>query len=61
MAKPAFKQAAHELVDNLPDTAGWQELAEQVETILDIEAALADSQAGRVVDHEDVRREFGLK
>jgi hypothetical protein len=36
-------------------------LAEQIETIIDIEAGLADSAAGRVTDNAQVRREFGLK
>lgn len=57
----AFKQEAHKLIDSLPDTAGWPELAEQIETIIDIEAGLADSAAGRVTDNAQVRREFGLQ
>jgi predicted transcriptional regulator len=57
----AFKEQAHQLVDSLPETAGWEELAETVELILDIEAGLADSAAGRVTPHEDVLREFGLQ
>ncbi len=55
-----FKQEAHELIDALPDTATWSDLAEQVELILDIKAGLADSAAGRVTDNDQVRREFGL-
>lgn len=50
-----FKQEAHKLIDALPDTAGWEELAEQVETILDIEAGLADSAAGRATDNAQVQ------
>ena len=61
IATLAFKQAAHQLIDTQPQTAGWEELAEQVETILDIEAGLADSAAGRVTDNAEVRREFGLR
>ena len=49
------------MIDRLPETAGWEELAETIETILDIEAGLADSAAGRVTDTDEVRREFGLK
>ena len=56
-----FKQEAHKLIDELPDTATWSDLAEQVELILDIKAGMADSAAGRVTDNADVRREFGLK
>ena len=57
----AFKQQAHQLIDALPETAGWEELAEQVETILDIRAGLADSAADRVTDNDQVRAEFGLQ
>ena len=56
-----FKQEAHKLIDELPETAGWEDLAEQIETIIDIKAGLADSAADRVTDNEHVRREFGLK
>ena len=57
----AFKQEAHQLIDALPETAGWEELAEQIETLLDIRAGLADSAADRVTDNDQVRAEFGLK
>lgn len=56
-----FKQEAHRLIDEMPDTATWNDLAEQVELILDIKAGLADSAAGRVTDNDSVRREFGLQ
>ena len=56
-----FKQEAHKLIDDLPETASWDDLAEQIETIIDIEAGIADSAAGRVTDNAQVRREFGLK
>ncbi|MFC3131078.1 hypothetical protein [Coralloluteibacterium stylophorae] len=57
----AFKQQAHELIDALPDTATWDDLAERIGTIIDIEAGLVDSTAGRVTDNAEVRREFGLR
>jgi hypothetical protein len=56
-----FKLEAHKLIDELPETASWNDLAEQIETIIDIEAGVADSAAGRVTDNAQVRREFGLK
>lgn len=61
MAAAVFKQEAHKLIDSLPETATWVDLAEQVETILDVEAGLAETAAGRVTDNAEVRREFGLK
>lgn len=57
----AFKQQAHSLVESLPDSAGWAELAELIGTIIDAEAGLADSEAGRLTSSDDVRREFGLE
>jgi hypothetical protein len=61
MAAAVFKQEAHKLIDSLPETASWEDLAEQVETILDVEAGLADSAAGRETENAEVRREFGLR
>lgn len=55
-----FKQEAHKLIDQLPETAGWADLAEQIEVMMDVEAGLADSAAGRVTENADVRRAFGL-
>lgn len=55
-----FKQEAHKLIDELPETASWEDLAEKVELILDVQAGLADSSANRVTDNAQVRREFGL-
>jgi hypothetical protein len=60
-AMSAVKQEAHKLIDELPETATWDDLAERIETIIDIEAGLADSAAGRVTDNAQVRREFGLR
>jgi hypothetical protein len=61
MAAAVFKQEAHKLIDSLPESASWEDLAEQVETILDVEAGLADSAAGRETENAEVRREFGLR
>lgn len=54
------KQQAHALLDELPDSATWQELAYRLEVRADIEEGLADIKAGRVTPAADVRREFGL-
>lgn len=56
-----FKQEAHKLIDELPETATWDDLAERIEAIIDIEAGLADSKAGRLTENADLRREFGLQ
>lgn len=57
----AFKQKAHQLIDTLPEAADWEELAEQIEIILDLRAGLADSAADQVIDNARLRSEFGLQ
>ena len=55
-----IKQAAHQLIDQLPDEASWKDLIYELSVMQDIEEGLEDSDAGRVVDNATVRREFGL-
>lgn len=55
-----FKERAHQLVEQLPDTANWQDLAREISVIQDLEEALLDSNAGRVTDNSVVRKRFGL-
>ena len=57
---PTFKQEAHKLVEQLPDTATWHDLIYRAAVREDIEAGLADSEAERVTPAEDVLKEFGL-
>lgn len=55
-----FKQQAHKLIDDLPETASWHELIYRAVVRQEIEAGLADSAADRVTPAEDVLREFGI-
>jgi len=55
-----IKEEARRLVENLPDDSTWEDLMYQIYVRETIESGLADSEAGRVTDVEDVRREFGL-
>ena len=57
---PTPKQQARALIDELPDSVTWPELAYQLEVRADIEEGLADVKAGRVVSTAELRREFGL-
>lgn len=56
----AFKQEAHKLVEQLPESATWDDLIYRAVVRKEIEAGLADSKAGRVAPVDDVLREFGL-
>ena len=55
-----LKQEAHRLVEQLPENATWDDLMYQLYVRQAIESGLADSDAGRTVDLEDVRAKFGL-
>jgi predicted transcriptional regulator len=55
------KQQAHELIDQLPDDATWDEIAYRVEVHASIERGLAESETGRVVSQEEVEKRFGIK
>ncbi len=55
-----IKQAAHQLIDGLPDGAGWKDIIYELSIMQDIEDGLADSDAGRVTDNTSIRKQFGL-
>jgi hypothetical protein len=54
------KQKAHELIDDLPDSATWEDVAYQFELRASIECGLADSAAGCVVTVEELMNELGI-
>ena len=54
------KKQAHELIDELPDNAAWDELAYRIAVRASIERGLADAEAGRLIPVEEVMREFGI-
>ena len=55
-----IKQEAHRLIEQLPETATWDDLMYQIYVRQAIEAGLADSEAGRTLDVQEVRAKFGL-
>lgn len=59
-AAQSLKQYLHTLADELPDTATTDEALYHLELRRDIEAGLADCEAGRTVPHEAVLRRYGL-
>lgn len=61
MANANLKQAAHQLIDKLPDNATWDDVVYEMVTRREIELGLADSDANRTTPVEDVIKEFGLK
>ena len=61
MSTANLKQAAHYLIDQLPEEATWDDVVYEMVTRREIEAGLADSEAHRTTPAEDVQIEFGLK
>ena len=51
--KPNIKPEARRLVDGLPETASWDDLAYEVYVRQAIDAGIADADAGELVDHDD--------
>jgi len=60
MSTTDIKEQAHALIDNLDDTATWDDVAYHMEVRASIEQGLADVEAGRVYTTEEVRKHFGL-
>ena len=55
-----IKQEAHRLIEQLPETATWDDLMYEIYVRQAIEAGLTDSEAGRMLDVKEVRAKFGL-
>jgi hypothetical protein len=54
------KSEAVRLVNDLPESATWDDLMNRIYVQQCIDAGVADADANRVVSVEEVRRRFGL-
>jgi len=54
------KEKAHQLLNNLPDSATWEDLMYRIYVREAIEAGLKDSDQGKTVGVAEVRKRFGL-
>ena len=55
-----IKAEARRIVDQLPDSASWEDLIYRLYVRQSIEAGIKDADEARVESVEDVRRSFGL-
>ena len=55
-----IKEEAKRLLEKLPDDLTWDDLMHEIYVRQSIEVGLADSEAGKVVEVSDVRKQFGL-
>ena len=60
MQTESVKTQAHRLVDDLPDSATWEDVMYRIYVRETVEAGIKDSDAGRTVDVKEVRKKFGL-
>lgn len=54
----AFKKHAHDLVDSLPDNAGWDDLVERARYLAAVERGLEAAEQGEFASPERVRALF---
>ncbi len=55
-----LKDEAHRLVDCLPEQATWDDLMYEIYVRKAIEGGMRDSDAGRVMDTETLRKSLGI-
>jgi predicted transcriptional regulator len=60
MSARNIKEEAKRLLEKLPDDLTWDQLMHEIYIRQSIEAGLADSKAGKVVEVGEVRERFGL-
>ncbi|MGQ0801194.1 MAG: hypothetical protein ACT4NL_13940 [Pseudomarimonas sp.] len=53
-----FKQEAHKLIDQLPDTASWDELAERARFLAGVERGIVAADRGDLASPERMRAMF---
>ena len=60
MSATNIKEEAKRLLEKLPDNFTWDDLMHEIYVRQSIEAGLVDSEAGKVVEVSEVRKQFGL-
>jgi hypothetical protein len=59
MQGETFKQAAHALIDTLPEDASWRELAYVAALRTSIQQGLGEADAGQLISQDEDEAEFG--
>jgi hypothetical protein len=60
MQTESIKQKVHQLLDNLPESATWDDLMYRIYVRQSIEGGIKVSDQGRTVDVKEVRKKFAL-
>ncbi len=59
VAKASIKSVMHSVVDKLPESATWEDLAYEIYVRQSIEQGIEDADAGRVMTTEEVMHLVG--
>ncbi|MBK1632713.1 hypothetical protein CKO31_18580 [Thiohalocapsa halophila] len=60
MSTVLSKEDAHQLVEQLPAGATWEDLMREIYVRAAIEKGLEESRSGRTKDVAEIRRKYGL-
>ncbi len=60
MQSEGIKKEAYRILDGLPEKATWNDLMQEIYIRQTIEAGIKDSDEGKTIDVEEVRKKFGL-
>jgi predicted transcriptional regulator len=60
MEKTELKKEVEYLLKNLPEDADWDDLMYKIYVRQSIEQGLKDSEEGRVISHEEIKKKYQL-
>ena len=60
MEKTVLRKEVENMLNDLPDDANWDDLMYKIYVRQSIEQGLKDSEAGRTVSHEDIKKKYQL-
>jgi len=60
MEKAVLKKEVENMLKDLPDDADWDDVMYKIYVRQSIEQGLKDSESGRTVSHEDIKKKYML-
>lgn len=60
MDKAKLREDVHNLLEDLPEDAEWEDLMYKIYVRQSIEQGLKDSEEGRVVSHEEIKKKYKI-
>lgn len=60
MEKSELKKEVEHLLNDLPEDADWDDLMYKIYVRQSIEQGLKDSEEGRIISHEEIKRKYQL-